>query len=190
MRIVFCGVGALGSCAATLCRTLDARLAFVDSDRVDAKNLLAQAYVKASLGKNKAEALKAQFTTFYGVKTEAYPVRLAESNVAALCGTAGLVVDGFDNAGSRVVLQKWAREAGRPLVHAALAGDGSFGLVRWDERFVPDVEDDAGQATCEGGEHLPMIGLLSAALARVIQDFVARGVRRDLMVNLTAVLPA
>jgi hypothetical protein len=72
-------------------------------------------------------------------------------------------------------------------LHVAMAGDGRFGLVRWDERFVADGEDRAGQATCEGGEHLPFIGLLAAALARSLQDFIVDGVRRDAVVSLSAV---
>jgi hypothetical protein len=187
MRIVFCGVGALGSQTAVLCRGLGAELAFVDFDRVESKNLAAQAFVKASLGKHKAEALKLQLASFYGLRTEAYPVRLAAANVAALCGTADLVVDCFDNAESRRVLQDFARAAARPLVHAALAADGTFGLVRWSERFAPDAEDHAGQATCEGGEHLPMIGLVAGTLARVVQEFVRSGARVDAMVGLHAV---
>lgn len=189
MRIVFCGVGALGSTAAVLCRNLEATLAFVDFDRVESKNVLAQAFVKPSIGKNKADALKLQMLNFYGLKTEAFGVRLGEDNAAALLGAADLIVDCFDNAASRRVLSTFARGAGKPLVHAALSGDGTFGLVRWDERFVPDAEDAAGQATCEGGEHLPLIGLLAAALARTLQDFVKSGVRRDSMVSLAAVTP-
>ena len=73
-------------------------------------------------------------------------------------------------------------------MHAALSGDGTFGLVRWDERFAPDAEDQAGQATCEGGEHLPLIGLLAAALARTVQDFLRHGTRRDSQVSLAAVV--
>ena len=57
MRIVFCGVGALGSAAVVASRNLDASLALVDFDRVESKNLLAQAYVKQSVGKNKAQAV-------------------------------------------------------------------------------------------------------------------------------------
>jgi hypothetical protein len=189
MRIVFCGVGALGSSAAMLCRGLGAELSFVDFDRVESKNLFAQAFVKASLGKNKAEALKLQLATFYGIRSEAYPVRLVESNVEALCGAADLVVDSFDNAAGRRVLQSWARSRSRPLVHAALSADGSFGLVRWTERFVPDPEDEAGQATCEAGEHLPMVGVMAGTLARIIQDFARAGQRRDAMVGLLAVTP-
>lgn len=188
-RIVFCGVGALGSTAAVLCRNLDAALCFVDFDRVESKNLLAQAFVKQSLGKNKAEALKLQLLNFHGIKTESFGVRLVADNVRALCGGAAVVVDCFDNAASRRTLSEFARAEGRPLVHAAISGDGTFGIVRWDERFVADAEDVAGQATCEGGEHLPLIGLVGAALARALQDFLRAGVRRDVMVSLNAVTP-
>lgn len=187
MRIVIVGVGALGSNTAVLCRSLDATLAFVDFDKVESKNLLAQAFVKQSLGKNKAEALKLQLLNFHGVKAEAFGVRLTRENVAQLTRDAGLIVDCFDNAESRKIVSEHARSAGLKLVHAAISGDGSFGLVRWDERFVPDAEDHAGQATCEGGEHLPMIGLLSATLARTIQDFVTRQETRDSMVGLKSV---
>lgn len=189
MRIVFCGVGALGSAAAVLCRNLDATLCFVDFDRVESKNVLAQAYVKQSVGKNKAEALKLQFQNFYGRKCESFGVRLTADNVEQLCGGADLLVDCFDNQKSRLLLSEYARKVGKPLVHAALSGDGTFGLVRWDERFVPDAEDVAGQATCEGGEHLPVIGQLGATLAGIIRDFQKSGVRRDAMVTLAAVTP-
>jgi molybdopterin/thiamine biosynthesis adenylyltransferase len=170
-----------------LCRNLEAELVFVDFDRVESKNLLAQAYVKASIGKNKAEALKLQLANFHGVKSESFGVRLAEANAAALLGRATLLVDCFDNLASRALLSDYARGAGKPLVHAAISADGTFGLVRWDERFTPDPEDEPGQATCEGGAHLPMIGLLSAVLARTIQDFVARAEQRDAMVSLSGV---
>ena len=172
MRLVFCGVGALGSTAAVLCRSLGAELRLVDFDRVETKNLAAQAFVKQSLGKNKAEALS---------------VRVDDTNVAAVCAGADLIVDAFDNQASRNVLSRFARGAKMPLVHAAMSGDGNFGMVRWDERFVADAEDHAGQATCEGGEHLPFIGVLAATLARVIQAFVKDGARKDAMVSLDAV---
>jgi molybdopterin-synthase adenylyltransferase len=188
-RILFCGVGALGSSAAVLCRNLDTQLVFVDFDRVESKNLLAQAYVKQSVGKNKAQALKLQLSNFFGVKTEALGVRLEADNVATLCKDADLLVDCFDNKASRELLSTHARATNTPLVHAAISGDGTFGVVRWDERFTPDAEDEEGQATCEGGEHLPFIGLVSATLARAIQDFLNAGTKRDAMISLNAVTP-
>jgi hypothetical protein len=187
-RIVFCGVGALGSTAAVFCRNVPGTLSLVDFDRVESKNLLAQAFVKQSVGKNKAEALKLQLANFYGVKSDAFSVKVAESNVETLLGTADLIVDCFDNLKSRIVLSDFARKTEKALVHAALAGDGTFGLVRWDERFAPDAEDAEGQATCEGGQHLPLIGVLAATLARTIQDHLTSGARRDSMVSLTTVV--
>jgi molybdopterin/thiamine biosynthesis adenylyltransferase len=187
MRILFCGVGALGSSTATLCRNLDATLVFIDFDRVESKNLLSQAFVKPSVGKNKAEALKLQLLNFHGIKAEAFGVRLSADNVETLLGAATLVVDCFDNLRSRLLVSDYCRGANKPLVHAALAADGSFGLVRWDARFAPDAEDEDGQATCEGGEHLPLIGLLAATLARSIQDFVKTSVQRDFMISLSGV---
>ena len=186
-RIVFCGVGALGSNAVVLCRNLEATMVFIDFDRVESKNCLSQAFVKPSVGKNKAEALKLQLSNFWGVKAESFGVRIEESNVATLCGAADLLVDALDNAKSRRILSDYARGASKPLVHAAVSADGTFGLVRWDERFVPDEEATAGAATCEGGEHLPLISLVSSTLARTIQDFVQKGTKRDAMVSLSGV---
>jgi len=187
-RIAFCGVGALGSNAVLYCRELGAELRLIDFDRVESKNLAAQWFVKQSVGKNKAEAVRLQLANFYGVKAEAMGVRLAAHNATQLLDGCDLAVDCFDNHDSRMLLSEAARARGLPLVHAALAGDGTFGLVRWDERFAPDREDAEGQATCEGGEHLPVIGLVAATLARAIQDFLKSGARADSMVSLSGVV--
>lgn len=188
MRIVFCGVGALGSTTVVLARNLDAQLVLVDFDRVESKNLQAQVYVKQSIGKNKAQALRLQLNNFYGVSTEAFGVKVNEENVDALLKNADLIVDCFDNAKSRRLLSSYAQEAGTALLHAAISGDGTFGIVRWDEEFVVDEEDELGQATCEGGEHLPLIGLVSSALARCIQDYVNSRARHDYMISLNGVV--
>lgn len=190
MRILFCGAGALGSAAAVLCRNLPAELAVADHDRVESKNLLAQAYTRQAIGRNKAEALRLQLLNFYGVTVAAYPVRIAATNIGTLAEGAGLLVDCLDNRAGREVLSAYARRTGAPLVHAGISGDGGFGLVRWDERFTADEEDTPGQATCAGGEHLPMIGQIAAVLARTVQDFVAAGTRRDVLVTLTGAAAA
>ena len=188
MRIVFCGIGALGSHAVTFCRTLPVELVLADFDRVESKNLLSQAFTRPGLGKNKAEVLRLQLRNFYGVEATAYPVRLTAQNIAQVAAGADLLVDCLDNVAGRLVVLEHARATATPSVHAGLAADGTFGLVRWDERFAPDREDAAGQATCEGGEHLPLIGLLASTLARAIQDFLRSGTRADYMVSLSGVL--
>jgi hypothetical protein len=121
------------------------------------------------------------------VELAAFPVRLTDQNIAQVAGGADLLVDCLDNIAGRLVVLGHARAAGVASVHAGMAGDGTFGLVRWGERFAPDAEDEAGQATCEAGEHLPFVGLVAAALAGVVRDFVREGVRRDAMVTLQGV---
>lgn len=185
--VAVCGVGALGSNAVLLCRNLGARLRLIDFDRVESKNLSAQWFVKQSIGKNKAEALRLQLANFYGVKAEARGVRLAGNNAAELLEGCALAIDAFDNHESRALLSEAAAAAEIPVVHAAIAADGSFGLVRWDPRFAPDREDAAGQATCEGGEHLPVIGLIAATVARAVADFLAEGRCSDYMISRSGV---
>ncbi len=187
MRIVICGVGALGSAVAVACRNLGASLRLVDFDRVESKNLQSQAFVKQSVGKNKAAALKMQLQNFYGLKVEAMGVRLSETNVAELLGGAGLVVDCFDNAQSRGVISAYVRKHDIPCLHGALSADGTYGMVRWDDVFTADAEDAPGQPTCENGEHLPFIGIVSAVLARTVAEFVQDGSRLNSMVSLSGV---
>jgi molybdopterin/thiamine biosynthesis adenylyltransferase len=187
MRILIAGVGALGSTAVHYLRNVDAELRLVDFDRVESKNLAAQWFVKQSIGKPKAEAVRLQLANFYGARAEAITTRLVANNSAQLLADCDLAVDCFDNADSRLVLADAARTAGIPLLHGALSADGTFGLVRWDERFTADREDVEGQATCEGGEHLPMIGLVGATLARTIQDFVTNREQREYLISLSGV---
>jgi hypothetical protein len=182
--IAICGVGALGSVLAVLCRNFDAKLRLIDFDRVEPINLPTQAYGKPSIGQYKAVALAQLLADLYGVEAEERCARLTPDNAADLLGGADLLVDCFDNYDSRKALADFADEADVELVHAGLSVDGSFGLVRWSQHFVPDREPVEEHATCERGEQLPMIGLLGATLARTIQDYLARGEQYNSVVGM------
>lgn len=175
MKIVFCGGGALGSHALFMLRDIQHAMAVIDFDRVETKNLASQWFVKQMVGKNKATALKMQLLNFYDVKLQDYTVKLTSLNVDALLGEAGLVVEGFDNAESRRVVQDYVRSRKKPCVHAGLAANGEFGVVRWDRHFTIDEEAVPGQATCEGRGFLPLILRVSSSLAASVQFFLADG---------------
>jgi len=83
-KVVICGVGALGSTCVQFVRNVEAELRLVDFDRVESKNLSAQWFVKQSVGKNKAEAVRLQLANFFGGKAEALGVRLAATNVGCV----------------------------------------------------------------------------------------------------------
>jgi hypothetical protein len=172
VKILFCGGGALGSHALFLARDLEPELAVIDFDRVETKNLASQWFVSQMVGKNKATALKAQLQNFYGLKIQDYTVKLTALNVDAILGSADLAVDCFDNAESRKMVQDYARAKKKPCVHAGLAANGEFGVVRWDRDFIIDTEDVAGQATCEGRGFLPIILRVSSSLIASIQWFL------------------
>ena len=129
-RILICGVGALGSTCVMFIRNVDAELRLVDFDRVESKNLSAQWFVKQSVGKNKAEAVRLQLAHFYGGKAEAITSRLEATNAAKLLEGCDLAVDCFDNADSRLVLSEACRAAQVALLHGALAAAGPGGLAR------------------------------------------------------------
>ncbi len=173
MKIVFCGGGALGSHALFLARDLQHELAIIDFDRVETKNLASQWFVKQMVGKNKATALKMQLLNFYDVMLQDYTVKLTALNVETILGEAGLVVECFDNAESRRVVQDHVRSKQKPCIHAGLAANGEFGVVRWDQHFRIDEEGIPGQATCEGRGFLPLILRVSSSLVASIQFFLA-----------------
>ncbi len=175
-RVTIVGVGALGSHVAQLLRN-DAHLCLIDFDRVERKNLLAQFHAVQAVGRNKAEALKQLLQLLFGIRADAVPHRLTEANAPQLL-VGDLVIDCLDNAASRQIVQRQIRTAGGPAcLHGALAAEAQFGRAIWDERFVIDEESEVGAATCEGGEHLPFIGLVAACLARSAQAYLDAGQR-------------
>jgi hypothetical protein len=94
------------------------------------------------------------------------------------------VVECFDNAESRRILQDYVRSGQKPCVHAGLAANGEFGVVRWDEYFTIDEEGAPGQATCEGRGFLPLILRVSSSL--VASDKLFLAVKRQVNWNISS----
>jgi molybdopterin-synthase adenylyltransferase len=175
-RIVVVGVGALGSHLLLLGRNLPATWVLVDFDRVEQKNTLSQFHSRMGLRKNKAQALQQSLQGLFGLRVEALPRRLSVDNVDAILGGADLVVDCVDNAETRLLIQDYVRAHNVPCLHGALAADGQYARIMWDDLFAIDRGGE-GAATCEGGEHLPFIAIVSAQMAAIVQVFLKDGVR-------------
>lgn len=171
--IVIVGVGALGSHVVQFLRNVDASIKVIDFDRIEQKNVLSQFHGRPSVGKNKATSLAQQMAFLFGKKIEAVPHKLIEDNVETLLKDADLVIDCLDNGASRRLVQGFVRKVGKPCLHGALAADGAFGRIVWDENFVIDDEGVGGGATCEDGAHLAFIGIVSACVARAVQEHMS-----------------
>jgi molybdopterin/thiamine biosynthesis adenylyltransferase len=174
-NVTIVGAGALGSHLAQFLRS-EAQLKVIDFDRVEAKNVLAQFHGKSAVRQLKVTALSSVMNFLWGIKIETNSNKLVENNVEQLLGHPDLIIDCLDNGVSRRVVQRYTRQEAIPCLHGALAADGAFGRVVW-ESFVVDDEDAAGAPTCEDGEHLPFIGIVSTYLARAAQIYLHTGKR-------------
>lgn len=180
-RVTIVGMGALGSHTLLQSRNLKVSFRCIDDDRVEAKNILSQNHTKMGQGKNKAVAIGQSMQAWFGLKVEVIPHRLVQENVGVLLAGSDLVVDCVDNAHTRRLIQGYTLKHSIPCVHSGLAADGQFGRVIWTEDFKPD-EAAEGAATCEDGEHLPFISLVSACLSRVIQTFIKDGTKSNVQI--------
>jgi molybdopterin/thiamine biosynthesis adenylyltransferase len=169
--VVVVGVGALGSHLVQFIRNCEAKIRVIDFDRIEQKNVMSQFHARNSVGKGKAQALGQLMQFLFNVKIETVPHKLVKENVEQLLGKSDLIVDCLDNAEARILVQEYARKNKVACLHGALAADGMFGRVVWDESFTIDG-DAAGAATCEDGEHLPFIGQTATILAKAVQIFL------------------
>lgn len=169
--ITIVGVGALGSHLALLLRN-EAALKLIDFDRVESKNTLSQFHGKPQLGKHKVASLTQTLQFLFGTKAVGVPHKLTKDNVDQLLKGSDLVVDCLDNFEARTLVQTYVRANNIPCLHGALAPNGSYGRVVWDEQFTIDSEAGVGAATCENGEFLPFIVMVSAYLAQVTQAYL------------------
>lgn len=171
--VTIIGVGALGSHLVQFLRNEDVEIKVIDFDRVEQKNVMSQFHSKPNVGKLKVDSLKQAMHFLYGRRLYTVSSKLVEDNISIVRGD--LVIDCLDNGEARRLLQDHVRAKGIPCLHGALAPDGAFGRVIWDENFAIDDEAGVGGATCENGEFLPFIGITSAYLARAAQIFLADG---------------
>jgi hypothetical protein len=176
--IVIVGVGALGSPLGLYLRNEEAGLKFVDHDRIEAKNVMAQAHTKMGISKNKTIALQQMLRGFFGVETIAVPHKLTKDNAEQLLAGADLVIDCTDNFDARIDIMEAVRKLDVPCLHAAVSADGDFGQIIWTEFFKPD-EDEGDGATCEDGRHLPFYSRLSGHLGWEAQHFLKTGKKRS-----------
>ena len=176
------GVGALGSHAVMLLRNSGATLRVIDFDRVEQKNVSSQFHGSAMVGKSKVQSLQQTMNFLFKAKIDVVPHKLTKDNQKQLLGGSDLVLDCLDNGASRRLVQDFVRAEKIPCLHGALAADGGFGRVVWDEKFEID-NDSAGVATCENGAHLPFIAVTASLLAKAAQDFLLHGKKQGFQIH-------
>ncbi|MFO7859699.1 MAG: ThiF family adenylyltransferase [Desulfosalsimonas sp.] len=123
--IAIIGAGGLGGhIAAAAARTGIGRITIADPDAFAESNLNRQAMCfSETLGRNKAEAAKSILTAINpAVEVRAFTVAMDRQNAGEILEGADAAADALDSVAARRTLAAACRQAGIPLVHAAIAG--------------------------------------------------------------------
>jgi molybdopterin/thiamine biosynthesis adenylyltransferase len=176
VRVTLCGAGALGShLADTLARQGVGGLRVIDRDRIEEHNVGGQLYGLGEVGAWKVEVLRNRLFRDAGVEIEAVRKELSAGAAPKLLRGAGLVLDTFDNAASRQLVQEQCRGLALPCLHVGLFAD--YAEVVWDEdyRVPPDGPGDV----CDYPLARNLIILAVAIAAESVVRFVLDGERRN-----------
>jgi molybdopterin/thiamine biosynthesis adenylyltransferase len=169
--LTMCGAGAIGShLADNLARLGVRRWKVIDRDRVEEHNAGTQLYGQSEVGAWKVEALRNRLFRAVGVEIETVGKELNDRNARALLKGAGLVIDAFDNAASRALVQQHCRAASIPCLHVGLHAD--YAEVIWDRHYR--VPNDAAGDVCDyplaRNLVLLAVAVASEAVVRYVQD--------------------
>ncbi|MEN2999291.1 MAG: HesA/MoeB/ThiF family protein [Acidilobaceae archaeon] len=121
-RVAVVGLGGLGSLVSLYLASLGVgKLLLVDPDKVGVENLNRQIlYSTEDVGRPKARTAAQRISALNPlVDVESYEEKVTTENVDELLAGAEIIVDGLDEWGARLVLDRHAWEKGKTLVHGA-----------------------------------------------------------------------
>lgn len=180
-RVTLCGAGALGShLAENVARQGLGGLRIIDRDRVEEHNVSTQVYGASDVGAYKVDILRNRLFRAVGIEIEAIARELTDRNARKLLRGAGIVVDTFDNALSRRLVQDACRQEGLHCLHVGLFSD--YGEVIWDRGYR--VPEDGGPDVCDYPLARNLVLLTVAAASESLIGFVLAGRARNWSVTL------
>ena len=174
--ITLCGAGALGSLLAdNLARQGFRQWTVIDCDRIEEHNVGMQLYGEAEVGAWKVEALRSRLFRAVGVEIQAVSKELTARNARGLLKGSGIILDTFDNAAARRLVQDQARAESLPCLHAGL--NAGYAEVIWDENYrVPrDVAGDVCDYPMARNLVLLAVAVASESLIRYVLDGAKTG---------------
>ncbi|MGE3801598.1 MAG: ThiF family adenylyltransferase [Candidatus Kapaibacterium sp.] len=142
ISVTVCGAGALGAnIAENLVRSGFRRLRVIDRDRIEERNLSTQPWRRSDIGAFKATILANDLYRAVGAKVEGIAKELTEENAVLFLHGSDILIDTFDNSGSRSILKEWSEKMRVPCLHVGLAGD--YAEVIWNDAYrVPSAAQD------------------------------------------------
>jgi molybdopterin/thiamine biosynthesis adenylyltransferase len=179
--VMLCGAGALGSLLAdNLARQGVRRWKVIDRDRVEQHNVGTQLYGESEVGAWKVEALRTRLFRAVGVEIEPVAKEFTDRNAKGLLKGSGIVIDAFDNAAARRLVQEHCRAAALPCLHVGLNAD--YAEVFWDEGYR--VPNDVGADVCDYPMARNLVMLAVAVASEALIRFVLDGSKGGWSVTL------
>ncbi len=170
--VTICGAGALGgNIAETLVRSGVGQLKVIDCDRIEERNLSTQPYTRADVGGFKAKVLANSLYRAVGTLAEAETKRFTAANGHKLLGSPNLVIDAFDNSGSRQAVKDSCNKIHVPCLHAGLSED--YAEVIWNPLYK--VPSPANDDMCDYPLSRTLVMLTATVTAEVAIRFLIDG---------------
>lgn len=181
VSVTLCGAGALGShLADNFLRQGFRRLRVIDHDRIEEHNVGTQLYGVSEVGSKKVDVLRNRLFKATGVEMEAVSKQLTEANAKKFLRGANLVLDTFDNAASRQILQSACRTTGQTCLHVGLAGD--YAEAIWDESYRVPEEGEVDACNYPLARNLVMLAV--AVATESVLEYILDGSRNSYSITL------
>ena len=184
VRILICGVGALGSrLLDSLIRQGYSSVTVLDKDRVDRDNLGTQNYGLDDVGRMKATQCSIQSFRRLKIKVGVVEKELTPSNASKLLKGFDLVIDMFDNAKSRNLVRDTCKALGTECLHVGMSGDG-FAEIEWNAYYTAYEAPVDEDTPCEYPLAANLVYISVALASEIVNGFVDEGQKRSIQFTL------
>ena len=180
MKILICGVGAIGSnLAALLACDLkgEHEITVLDKDAIEERNVQAgtQFYQKDQVGMSKVEALQYNIYKWYEREVD-----IVQTNI--LSGISipppDLVLDCFDNYQARDFIQYLWMNSKWNLLHLRFSDQFTF-AIEWAENYKVPTDITSGFDICEMEGASSFIKMVASLGSLVVQEYLKNGSKRE-----------
>lgn len=139
-----------------------------------------QLYGANEVGVRKVEALRSRLFRAAGIEIDVIAKELDGRNARTLLKGAGLVIDTFDNAAGRRLVQDACRALGLACLHVGLFAD--YAEIIWDEDYR--VPADTAADLCDYPLARNLVLLAVAVASEIVIRFAADGERSNWSLTL------
>ena len=182
-KVLLFGVGGVGQHIATYLVTNGViYMVIIDYDKVELSNLNRQILLtEKDIGKSKVDVVEnALYYRNKDVRIRYLDIKVDASNISSFHGEHfDVIIDAVDNWETKLLIAKFAKECGTPLLHVGVDGTGGqFCLFK--EKSLLDIVDDSVKSEKRDGVMGPMVGVLSSlASLHLLRYFAGEHVELD-----------